>query len=98
MDKPAIVLWWRSNRDFWDGAIGCVGCSELVKSECLVQQFAAHGTVSYTQRKPHRATLSGELMAVSCQFIQACSDKIGKMTSEYIYLNALAKVICKTVT
>jgi hypothetical protein len=32
--------------------------------ESTVQQFAAHGTVGYTQRKPHRATLSGELMAV----------------------------------
>jgi hypothetical protein len=32
--------------------------------ESTVQQFAAHGTVGYTQGKPHRATLSGELMAV----------------------------------
>jgi hypothetical protein len=24
LGKHAIVLWWRSNRDFWDGAIGCV--------------------------------------------------------------------------
>jgi hypothetical protein len=33
--------------------------------ESTVQQFAAHGTVGYTQRKPHRATLSGELMAIN---------------------------------
>jgi hypothetical protein len=32
--------------------------------QSIVQQFAAHGTVGYTQRKPHRATLSGELKAV----------------------------------
>jgi hypothetical protein len=36
----------------------------LLRRVYSVQQFAAHGTVGYTQRKPHRATLSGELMAV----------------------------------
>jgi hypothetical protein len=37
--------------------------------QSFVQQFAAHGTVGYTQGEPHRATLSGELMAVMPQVI-----------------------------